>query len=414
MLRGWRPGALARNSAVVLGWNIARLATQLLWVVLLARLLGAAGYGAFSGISSLAIALSGLAGVGLGLRLYQDVIRDPALFPLRWAQATRALVVSGIALAAGFCVLGQLAFPQWPWWMVGAIALAELCCAPAVQQLVFALAAVGRMRHATALPLMLSIARVLAVLLLPFNPLGQTLAAYATLHLLMTAAAALLAWRLATALLTPSPATALITRQDLAQGLSFSSVWASGLALVSVDKALALRVGGAEIAGHYTAACRMASIAALPVDALVTAVMPRLFLAGSGQLAHGRLLASLLAVTLGYGLCAGVALWLAAPLLPLVVGEGFRGAVPALHVVAAYVPAYCLRSLGTNVLLGYGWKRWRCGADLVTMAVLAVLMLCFIPRAGAVGAAYALVCSEVLLVALVWWRVGQIPRQPLR
>jgi len=398
----------------VLGWNAARLGAQLAWVLLLTRALGAAGYGAFSGISGLAIALSGLAGMGLGLRLYQDVTRDPALLSLRWAQATRGLLLSSAVLLVAFCALGSVIFPQWPWWMVGCIALAELCFAPATQQLAFALAAVGRMREAAAVPVTLSVARVLAVLLLPFSPLGQSLAVYSGLHLLLTAASTLLAWQCIRRLLQPLPVAAPLAREDLVEGFRFSSVWASGLALVSIDKALALRIGGAQLAGHYTAACRLASIAALPVDALVMAVMPRLFLAGAGQLAHGRLLALLLGLTLGYGLLAGLGLWLAAPLLPLLMGEEFRAAVPVVHVVAAYVPAYCLRSLGANILLGYGWKGWRCGAELLIMAVLVAFMLVFIPQGGAVGAAYALVCSEVLLVALVWWRVVQIPRQPLR
>ncbi len=414
MLRGWRPGALARNSLMVLGWNLARLALQLVWVVLLTRALGAAGYGAFSGISGLAIAFSGLSGMGLGLRLYQDVARDPTLLSLRWVQATRGLALSGLALVAGFGVLGIFVFPQWPWWMVACISLAELLFAPATQQLTFSLAAAGRMREAAAIPAALSFARVLAVLLLPLHPLGPSLAAYTSLHLLLTAAAAGLAWAFVRGLLTPRPVEAPLTLRDVVEGLSFSSVWASGLALVSIDKALALRLGGAVLAGHYTAACRLASIAALPADALVTAVMPRLFLAGSGQLAHNRLLPVLLGATLGYGLCAGLGLWHAAPLLPLLMGEEFRAAVPAVHVVAVYVPAYCLRSLGANILLGYGLKAWRFGAELMTMVVLIVLMLCLVPREGAVGAAYALVGSEVLLVALLWWRVGQIPRQPLR
>ena len=68
-LERFRLGGLARGSLSVLGWNVARLGVQLVWMLLLARNLGAQGYGSFSGLSGLAIALSGLVGAGLGLRM---------------------------------------------------------------------------------------------------------------------------------------------------------------------------------------------------------------------------------------------------------------------------------------------------------------------------------------------------------
>ena len=94
-----RLGWLATNTLRVTFWHSLRVLCQLAWVLLLARALGVAGYGTYSGIAGLAIALSGLVGFGLGLRLYQDVAWAPELFALRWHEASRGWLLSIVPVA---------------------------------------------------------------------------------------------------------------------------------------------------------------------------------------------------------------------------------------------------------------------------------------------------------------------------
>jgi len=400
-----RIGGLARSTLAVMAWNIARLATQLAWVILMARTLGVEGYGTFSGVAGLALAISGLAGAGLGLRLYQDVARTPELLGIRWAQAVRALAWSGALLCLGFMLLGSMVYPGLSVEVLACIAAAELVGTPMVVHVAFAYAAHGRMAQAAAAPVVLSCGRVLAVLALPLVASDGGMRAYALLHVLATLLGAGLVWRRCRRQLSPPAAEAMLDRGALGEGVRLSAIWASGLALGAVDKAVALREGGGELAGQYTAANRFASLLTLPVDALVTAVMPRLFRAGAGQPSHPWLLGGLLAAALLYGLVAGGMLWSGAGLLPGVVGADFGPAVPALRVLALYVPAYCLRILGANILLGYGWIRWRLASELLVLATMVVLMAWWIPRRGAEGAAWALVIAEGLLALLLWVRV---------
>ena len=145
----------------------------------------------------------------------------------------------------------------------------------------------------------------------------------------------------------------------------------------------------------------------MPVDSLVAAVLPRLFRASSdGQAKHPALLARLVAATVGYGLAAGTAVWWGAGLLPLVLGMDFAPAVPALQVMALYVPAYCLRSLGATVLLGAGRLRWRLACEATAIVALATLLTLVVPSRGAEGAAWALVASETGLALLLWWGIA--------
>lgn len=398
-------GGLARGTLAVLGWNIARLAAQLAWVVLMARSLGVDAYGTFSGIAGLALALSGFAGAGLGLRMYQDVAREPVMFGERWAQAARALAWSSLLLWLGFVVIGAVAFEEVPASLLAIIALAELVGTPMVVHVAFAYAAHGRVAQAAAAPVAMSLARVAAVLALPWVAEGADLHAYVMLHAVATIGTASAQWAWCKHRLAPKCDGTTLDANALREGVRLSSIWASGLALSSLDKAMALREGGAAVAGHYTAANRFASLMALPVDALVTAAMPRLFRAGAGQMVHPRLIAWLLAATLGYGLLAAGLLWVGAGWLPRLLGPDFAPAVPALGVLALYVPAYCLRSLGANILLGFGRVRWRLVSELGALVLMVALMVAWTPH-GAVGAAWAVVIAEWCLVAALWVRLA--------
>lgn len=400
-----RFGGLARSTFIVLCWSMARLGLQLLWVILLARFLGVAGYGAFSGAAGLAIAFSGFAGAGLGLRLYQDVSRAPGLLGVRWAQAVRMQAITSLLLALLFLLAGAVWLPDIAWPALLCITIAELLCMPVVSFVAFAYGSQGQMGRVAAAPVLMSLARIMAILAMLLSGQAISVTAYAGWH----AAAAILAagWLLyrCRKQLRPPPDSAKIGLADFKEGMRLSSIWASSLALGAVDKAAALRFAGADAAGNYTASQRFASLLAAPVDALVTAVMPRLFRHGAGQIDNPRLIGLLALCVAAYGCLSGGVLWLGADGLPWILGADFAAAVPALQVMAFYLPAYCLRILGANILLGYGQVLWRFGYELLALLVLLILMLAWAGNRAAVGAAWALVVTESLLAALLWGRL---------
>lgn len=404
-----RLGGLARSTIGVMAWNATRLLVQLVWVLLLARALGADGYGTFSGIAGLALAMSGIVGLGLGLRMYQDVARQPDLYPRRWHQVWRGLWWSGGGIALLFLVIGRWQFGAFGWDLLIAIAVSELILAPVVTQIAFAYAAHRRMAWAAAVPVVLAVARVLAVLLFQLIGYDGDIAAYAGLHASATAFAIVALLVLQKRNLPADAVVAPLAWRDVKSGLGFSAVWASGLALGSADKAVALKLGGAELAGHYTVAYRFAGIVALPVDALVMAVMPRLFRVGAGMQEHPRILSILAIATCAYGVVAGGAVWLCADAIPWLFGEGFVAAAETARMMAIYVPIYCMRILACNVLLGIGQKRWRFGSELVALALIMIVGVIRIPTGGLGGAVEALIVAESSLMLLAWWRVVTRP-----
>ncbi|MGY1530406.1 lipopolysaccharide biosynthesis protein [Luteimonas sp. A649] len=404
-------GGLARSTAAVFFWNALRLLAQLIWIVLIARALGVTGYGTFSGVAGIAIAISGMSGLGQGLRMYQDVARDANVFHERWAQSTRALTWSVIPLAGSFLLISRVVLPDISFQLVLALAVSEVMLAPVIHQMASAYAAHQCMSRAAALPVILSAARVVAALGFGMLQDDAGPATYGWLHALSSAVAVALALAMYRSDFGAIGTGKRLTWTALIQGLGFTPLWVSRLAQGNLDKGIALRVGGGGAAGEYSAAHRFSTLAAMPVEALVAAAMPRLFKAGAGQGHSKRLMASLIFTTLCYGVAAGGVLFLLAPLLPLVLGQAFESAVPVATLLAWYVPVYCIRILGANVLLGYGWKRWRIGTEAIGLASQVALMLAWIPTFGALGAAFALLAAEMLVAVLSWWKIGMTLRR---
>lgn len=385
---------VARNASVVMAWNVARLSSQLLWVLLLARDLGPAGYGAFSGLAGLGIALGGFVGLGMGLRMYEQVARDHAVLQQHWPKVRGALAWSGPALLVAYVACAASLDADVALLPVIAVGASEVLLAPVVSQLAFACAAVDRLGPSAAIPVVLSVARVGAVALHLWLFPASGLDGYALLHVATTMAAVVGAWVITHRALALPSRSARATAAELRSGLGFASLWASGLALTSVDKTAVMQAGGSQVAGEYTAGYRLASIAALPVEVLSMVIMPRVFRSGAGRpLARSTVLALVLGVT-AYGGVAAWMVWLAVPFAPRLLGSGFAGLLPVALPLAIWVPAYALRLLAGNLLLGFGRKHVRIGVECAGLAALVAMMAIWLPGAGLEGAMRALVAAE--------------------
>lgn len=99
----WRPGGYARDGARIFGWLLLRAAAQALTVLLLARWLGASGYGEFVAALAVASFFTPLAGLGLGAVLLMRGARAPEHLPALSAQATRLWAIS----ALGFTLVAR-------------------------------------------------------------------------------------------------------------------------------------------------------------------------------------------------------------------------------------------------------------------------------------------------------------------
>jgi len=406
----FRFAGLALDTTRVACWQTVRIGGQALWVILLARLLGPHGYGAFAGASGLATALGGLTGLGMGLVMLQDVSRDPTLFGDRWHKALTTSLVSGALLTPLYVICGFFMLRHTvPLNALVAIGLSELLLFPVMSVCAFAFSSRHRMGTAAALPAVMASFRMLALLAFWIAPLSRSLPLYAWYHAGATLACAAAAWLWVTLALRPAAGIHRPNRRDLCEGLGFSMVWMVGNALSSLDKTLVLRIAGAETAGLYTAGYRFATVFALPVEALTMAAGPRLFRHGGGMEKQPHLVPRLFLSTLFCTLAAGGALWGMSGVLPWLLGPAFTPAVPAVRGMAAFVPCYGLRLLGSNVLMAADGKRLRAIIEGLGLALLITLAFDWLPAYGLSGA-IAMICTTEACLATITWLVVWVRR----
>jgi len=422
IMKRWLPSVwtagLARETAHVGFWQVVRVGGQALWIILIARLLGPHGYGAFAGAAGLATAVGGLAGVGMGLVMLQDVARTPSLFDDRWRKAVVACLASGSALIILFTGLAPL--------VVGgsvsrlallAIAVSELLLFPFISIAAFAFSARNRVGTAAALPALMASFRVLAAVVFWVAASTRTLDVYIWFHAAATLLCAGGAWLLVHWQLRPRPVPFRLARRDLGEGFGFSLMWLVGNALNSLDKTLVLRLAGAEVAGLYTATYRFAAVLALPVEALTMAAGPRLFRHGDGSHKQPQLIRRLLLIALCYGLVAAGAVWAMAGALPWLLGPRFEPAVTAARWMALFVPCYSLRLLGSNVLMASNCKTLRTIIEVCGLGMLIAFALLWLSHYGLEGAVMMICGTEALLAlaswSAIWWRgIQQRPSAP--
>lgn len=397
----FRVGRLGTNAMLGTVGLVARAGLQAVYLIALTRVLGAAGYGKFAGSVAVATIAAALAGWGIAQVLFERVSKDRPSASTLWARALAQTAVTGGALAA-LVVSALAAFGT----AIDTPTLALLC----VSELVFvplsatanltllAQERAGRAAMvAASIPLMRLVALALALLVAaPVTLEGIAVAHFAgSLFGVIVSVAVVRAsgTRVARAAAPP----ALI----LHDGTRYALGALAAAAYTEIDKVLALELAGAESAGHYTAAFRIVAVLALPVWGLLNAAVPRLF-AAPDETARRRLLVPLVGAALAYSVGAGVVCALGAGTIVQIFGNQFAHSGDSLAVLAIWLPLFALRQCGAFALTTSGRQSLRVGIELGGLALLVACDIALLPRLGGVGAAWALLITEAVLVIACW------------
>ncbi|MFN3601163.1 MAG: polysaccharide biosynthesis protein [Dietzia sp.] len=400
--RAAAPGSATRRfltgaGAVTLGSLLANIAAYLLHLPA-SRWLGPEGYGAFAALLSaqLLVAVPSLALQAVVAREYVRGAPDEAL---RSLGARVALLVALIAALAVVPVSLLLDTPTLA--TAAALSPGPVLCLLATEQgllqgaerfralgVVLALAGAGKVVPAVA---------VLAA----GGGVGTALAAGAV----GVAAAWVMAAGVSRATTTrssrsPARGTALAS-PGVAAVLAAGQVQLVMMALTSVDLLLARALLSPEDAGRYALGAVAAKAAFWLPQAVGTVLYPRM----ADPAGHRGAVRSAVGVLLGIGAVVVLAAALAVPLVPTVVGEGYRPvtgvlwAFAGLGVTLSVLQAFLLATIATNrtVEAGIAW----CGLVLTAVAVWAA------PREvdSVLGATLVVV---ILTTVVAGWRAFRV------
>ena len=409
-LRKLFEGPIARttfNSSLMLG---LRLIVQAGTLIVLARALGPAQFGAYMALGALAVLLGTLANFGTHLTMLRDITRTPSLRDesLRLALGTTTLCGSVLLCLYGLLCAFWLRPVDAGITVIVCLGVSELVFQPFL--LIAAMERYGRgqvIRYQLFLVFPLALRMSMALMVWWLAP-AHPLTVFAAWHLM----AVVVALGVAVAMAPESWPLPRYWRRPRAvewrdaAGYAFLNTSASGVS--ELDKMLAAKLLLAGAAGIYSAASRIITASALPVIAMMLSAMPRLF-RESGHDAR-RLHRWLFASAAGYGMLAGLAIWLLCPLIQSVFGPRYAAMDEVIRWLALGVLPMSLRAAAVNVLTTIDRPWLRVGLELAGWSVIAILALALTPTMGPNGLALAVVCSEYLLAGASWGAVWHSSR----
>ena len=372
-------------------------------LLLIARMLGPYQFGAFAGVASLAVLLGTVSTFGTNIVLLGEVAKAPSHRGQILPYAIPTTLLCGGALLVIYlatCML-LLRIASVPWPVLLAIGVTELWLQPLFSLAVYEHHGLGRIAGSQllkTLPLALRLAAAAGIFLMhASDPLVEYAYIYPALSLLALVFAmrtlpsawpALRQWRLPR-----------ITELREAAGYAALAITASGPG--ELDKTLATKLLPLPAAGIYSAGARVIVATTLPVNAMMTSALPRLFREGHDQPERtSRLLLWIFGATLVYMLVITAILWLSAPVFEWLFGAKYQGLARTIRWLCLAVPGLALRMVAGTIMMALGRPWVRVGFEITGLVVLVVAAVALTARFGALGMPLALACSEWAMAAI--------------
>ncbi|MDA3877105.1 MAG: lipopolysaccharide biosynthesis protein [Halothiobacillus sp.] len=396
-------GPIARATISTTGVLGLRLLVQAGTLLIVARMLGAADFGAYSAVAALAVMLGSMATLGTHLILMgaasKDKTRRHAILPY----ALPTTLLTGSLLFSLYCLLafGVLHEAKISGLVILALGVAELLLHPLIMLATVEHQAHGHIARSQMLMTMPVVLRLVVAVGVWMAKPAEPLTVFALGYLLATAIAVLLAvWHLPEP--WPKPwAWRWARKAELRESMGFAALNFSAIGSSELDKTIAVKLMPLGSAGVYAAGARVIGAVTLPVIALMQSALPRLFRESMGEAARSaRLLRWLFAAALAYSLVLAAALWLVAPLFGILFGQQYAGIDNIIRWLALAVPGMALRITAGSVLMAMGKPWLRVGFELSGLLILILASLILVPVSLNHGMPLAVAIGESFMAAI--------------
>ena len=393
---------IMRNATWMLSGRGMQLAGRFVYFIIIAHVLGPSGYGTFVACTALAATMSPFASCGTGDVMIKYAARDRQLFAAYLGNALLVTTGLGALLTLLALLIRPMVLPPSATVaMLVSVAMADLVgteilgiCLRAFQVLEQARLYAHLMGLSTGL-------RFVGALVLALVPATATRWAYLyAASSLIASLAGIVAVvrcssmpRLRPDLLIPS----------LREGFHFSTSLATQYIYDGIDKTMLARLSTVEAAAIFAVACRFIEAAMLPIRAVAAATYPEFFRQGAGGVTSAFAFARrILRRSVLYGLASSLALFLAAGLVPYIMGRSYAESAVALRWLCVLPLIKCVHAFLTDTLTGsdYQWQRSSLQIGIAVFNVLINFWL--IPAFHWRGAAWSSVLTNALLMVLLY------------
>jgi O-antigen/teichoic acid export membrane protein len=372
------------------------------YFVIIAHALGPAGYGSFVACTALIGTMSPFASCGTGHVMIKYVARDRNVLAAYLGNALMATVACGSFLTLFALVLRPHVLPASSTSaMLMAVAGADLFAMEmnSICLQVFMALEQGR-RFSHLMGLSTGVRLVAAVVLVAWEPTATHWAyLYAASAVIATASSIVVVSRycaqpqLQLNLFIPS----------IREGFHFATALASQSVYNDIDKMMLARLSSVEAAAIYAAAYRFIEAAILPIRSVANAAYPEFFRHGLLGVTSGFAFARrILRHSTLYGLAMAVALFVAAGLVPIVLGGAYLASAVAMRWLCMLPAIKCVHIFLSDTLTGSNYQ-WQTSSAQIAVAVFNVLInFWLIGTFSWRGAAWSSLATDGMLMVLLY------------
>jgi O-antigen/teichoic acid export membrane protein len=394
---------LARNSVwMFLGYGV-RVIVQAVYFVLIARALGPSEYGAFVGVVALIAIVYPFASLGAGNLLIKNVSRDRSLFAVYWGNGLLVLCVSGLALLVVILAIAHWILPPTiPLLLTFLICLSDLIFARINDTAAQGFQAVEQLSYTAFLAVLPYLMRLISAAIVFAVWRHATAMRWGWFYVASTGASALIAVILTSSKLGAPKIALPRILPELKEGFYFGAALSAQTIYNDIDKTMLASLSTLDAAGIYAAAYRVIEVAFTPVRSILNAANSKMFRKGQHGIAHSYGYAKrLLPHTIAYSVAAFLALYLLAPLFPLVIGKDFARTVEALRWLALIPLLKTLSYFFSDSVTGAGYQGFRTAAQVFVAVLNVGLNFWLIPAYSWRGAAWSsLACDGALALVM--------------
>jgi O-antigen/teichoic acid export membrane protein len=394
-LRIMRQSSLAHNAGWMMIGQGVNILLQAAYFILLARLLGVREYGVFVGAFAFVAIATPHSSLGSGLLFVRYVSTNSKNFAVYWGNILLSTFGVGSTLTVLLVLIAPHLLNQNSASLVLMIALGDCICRQLVLCISQVFQAYDQLRMTASITLLTSFLRLLAVVTLALSLHHVTAGQWAFASLIVSMLSAIVASTTVIARYGHPDFAPRIFFSKIGEGFSFSLAGSTQSAYNDIDKAMMSHYGMNIANGIYTVAYRIVDVSAIPVTALDAAALPRFFRQsreGASSVASLSVRLAKRAVLLGIIVATGM--FLAAPLIPHIVGIGFKDSVLALRWLCLIPVFRGIHQLTGSAITGLGYQRYRTAAQLFAASLNLGLNLWLIPQYGWLGAAWASLATD--------------------
>jgi O-antigen/teichoic acid export membrane protein len=400
-------GGRAAWSSVV---EILQLASSVLVFVVLAGLMTTAEYGRMGAVLSVVAPAVGLSNVGSHVLLIKRIAQGADV--QRTFKQAISVGVGGPAVGSVVAIaLQPVLLPTVEFWVVALIIVGQLNFYWATELTIFLGTALRRLREAAEIRIIATVFRFGSLFYFALFT-RQRLVDWAVVSFVAFGISCLLAFVHVWRRFGVTPSLRHGSRADLAEGFPFSITSVPETLVDVSDRVLLERYGHSVDAGIYSLGGRIVQFGYLPLRILLRATDADLFEAGkqgvSGALRVSR---RLLGPGLAIGFGASIALWVGAPLVPLLVGDKYDEAVSTIRLLSVLPLIRALQYIVGNCLSASGHQVWRLGATIAAAVLNLGLNLVLLVNGTWRTAVYTTFATELFLTLALMAVLAQRARR---